>query len=83
MFSPPTITLMHLREAPMMHPKFHQYLICREIPIVCSRCVDYLRCVGVGGGEGSQPLPWGGTHKFTFSLQVVVSLTGELGTVRW
>ena len=83
MLSLPNLTLVHLREAPMMHPKFPQYLICREIPIVCSRCANNLRCVGVGGDEGSQSLPWGGTHKFTFSLQVVVSLTGELGTVRW
>ena len=24
---------MYLRETPLMRPKFHQYLICREIPI--------------------------------------------------
>ena len=28
-----TITSMHLRVAPLMRPKFHQCLICREIPI--------------------------------------------------
>ena len=67
----PTITSMHLCEAPLMRPKFHQYLICREIPIVSSRCADYPGCVGVCGGAGSQLLSWGGTHKSTFSLQVV------------
>ena len=27
------ITSMHFRETPLMRPKFHQHLICREIPI--------------------------------------------------
>ena len=29
----PAITSAHLRETPLMRPKFHQHLICREIPI--------------------------------------------------
>ena len=66
-----------------MHLKRPQYYYLYEIPILCSRCADNLGCVSVGGRRGQPISPLGGIHKFSFSLQEVVSPDRWLGTVRW
>ena len=78
----PTITSMYLRVAHLARPKFHQHLICREIPIeaadvpiiwgawVCGRVRAANFSPGVGPINQLSPSRWW------------ISLTGESSTVR-